>query len=43
MLDAALVGRGMGEFNTTTHSGGGGGGKAADMVYEVEYGIGKTR
>lgn len=43
MLDAALVGRGMGEFNATTHSGGGGGGKAADMVYDVEYGIGKTR
>lgn len=36
MLDAALVGRGMGEFNATTHSGGGGGGRADDMAYEIE-------
>lgn len=32
MLEAALVGRGNGEFIATTHCGGGGGGRADDMV-----------
>ena len=31
MLEAALEGRGKGEFNATTHCGGGGGGRA-DMM-----------
>lgn len=36
MLEAALVGRGSGEFIATTHCGGGGGGRADDMVKECQ-------
>jgi hypothetical protein len=36
MLEAALVGRGSGEFIATTHCGGGGGGRAEDMFKECQ-------
>lgn len=36
MLDAAFEGRGIGEFNATTHCGGGGGGRrACDIIKEI--------
>lgn len=48
MLEAALVGRGNGEFIATTHCGGGGGGKADDMIkvargYSGRAGLNKKR
>lgn len=43
MLDAALDGRGIGEFNATTHSGGGGGGRADDIMAEMKERIGGLR
>lgn len=42
MLEAALEGRGKGEFNATTHCGGGGGGRA-DMMAMKEEGGSKKR
>ena len=42
MLEAALVGRGNGEFIATTHCGGGGGGKADDMIKGCQGGFGKS-
>lgn len=36
MLEAALVGRGSGEFIATAHCGGGGGGRAEDMIKECQ-------
>lgn len=42
MLEAALVGRGNGEFIATTHCGGGGGGKADDMTKGCQGGFRKS-
>lgn len=35
MLDAAFEGRGIGEFNETTHCGGGGGGRRACDIFMI--------
>jgi hypothetical protein len=44
ILDAALVGRGIGVFNATTQCGGGGGLKGLDaMLDELTQGHGKRR